>query len=374
MGQLKINGVDILTYFTPVPSSETGKQHGAFPSKIKGLTTEVDNGTKKVIIGWELKNSGNYSTNSNYDSAKGKIKINGQVAPVIMDGTRPRNMSAKASITGCGITYYINNVNGSLYLSTSANSASGTFIVSSKAPNKDCIINLAFWGAGGKGGEGAYWFLVGNWGGLGGAGGGKGFVTVCVKNGDYFRITTNSDGDYKGRTACSSDTTYLAPGISIYKSDGTQWAWANGGYSGTSNHPRWSTDNYQGGGAVGISGSGNLPIIERTSIHGGHKAQNGMKGNGVFFNDTGGGSGNPEGNVGKLVLGGLGGKGPDTSYTQVHGSGGGGSYGDGGAAGDTGSGSGGSAGTNGGGGGGGGSPAGGCAGGDGGLPGFIIFY
>ena len=167
---------------------------------------------------------------------------------------------------------------------------------------------------------------------------------------------------------------YLAPGISIYKSDGTQWAWANGGYSGTSNHPRWSTDNYQGGGAVGISGSGNLPIIERTSIHGGHKAQNGMKGNGVFFNDTGGGSGNPEGNVGKLVLGGLGGKGPDTSYTQVHGSGGGGSYGDGGAAGDTGSGSGGSAGTNGGGGGGGGSPAGGCAGGDGGLPGFIIFY
>ena len=70
-----------------------------------------------------------------------------------MDGTRPRNMSAKASITGCGITYYINNVNGSLYLSTSANSASGTFIVSSKAPNKDCIINLAFWGAGGKGGE-----------------------------------------------------------------------------------------------------------------------------------------------------------------------------------------------------------------------------
>ncbi len=376
MGTLKINGTNILTYFTPVPSSEVGTKHAAFPDKIKGLTTEVDNNSKKVLIGWQLPDYNSYSSNPNYDAAKGKVKVNGKVAPIIMDGTRPRNISVKASITGCGLTYYLNNVNGSLYLSTSANSASGTFVVSSKAPNKDCIINLACWGAGGKGGEGAYWFLVGNWGGVGGGGGGKAFLTICVKNNDYLRIVTETDAALTGRTKTSNDTTFEAPGLQIYKSSGQEWCDCGGGYSGTSNHPRWSKDSYQGAGWTVVQTYGNIPLIKRKyASQLGTKSENGMSGKSVTFqNSESPYFGCPEGNQGSLVLTGNGGKGPDTSYTQVHGSGGAGSYGNGGNAGDTGNGSGGQAGTNGAGGGGGGSPAGGCTGGDGGLPGFIIFY
>lgn len=375
MGTLKINGVDILTYVTPISSSEVGTSHSAIPGKLKGLSTEVNNGTKKILTGWTLQNGNDWSSNAKYDAAKGKLKVKGTVAPIMYDGTRPRNVAAKASITGTGLTYYLNNVNGSLYLSTTANSASGTFITSSKAPNKDCVVNIACWGAGGKGGSGAYWFLAGNWGGVGGAGGAKVFVTACVLNNDYFKITTDSDSSKTGRTSQSSDTTYQSPGIHIYKSAGNEWCVCYGGNSGTSNNPRWSTDSYAGGGTYSVQTYGHLPLIRRKQAYGSDKISNGQTGRTCTF-----GSyqspylGNPEENQGSLTLSGAGGTGPDSAYTQVHGSGGGGSYGRGGNAGDTGSGSGGTAGSNGAGGGGAGSPSGGASGGDGGLPGFIIFY
>ena len=114
------------------------------------------------------------------------------------------------------------------------------------------------------------------------------------------------------------------------------------------------------------------------AINGGKKAKNGLTASDCIF--EGGFSeydyGNPENYISgnKIILKGLGGKGPDTSYTQSHGSGGGASYGNGGAAGDTGNGSNGSAGYAGGGGGGSGSPAGGANGGDGGTPGCMILY
>lgn len=376
MGQLKINGVDILTYVTPVSSSEVGTAHAAIPSKLKGISTEVNNGTKKILIGWTLYDPNNWSTNPVYDAAKGKLKVNGTVAPIMYDGTRPRNMSAKSTITGTGLTYYLNNVNGSLYVSTTANSASGTLITTSKAPNKDVICNMACWGAGGKGGGGAYWYLAGNWGGVGGAGGGKVFVTVCVPNNTYLRITTDADsGDYKGRTSDSSDTTYASPRLQVFKASGTQQILCNGGRSGTANNPRWSTDNYAGGGIEAVQSYQCLPTIQHKGATGANKAKNGLTGNSCTFGNVYSPYfGSPENNQGSLVLTGSGGTGPDSSYTQVHGSGGGGGYGNGGKAGDTGSGSGGSAGGYGAGGGGGGSPSGGCSGGNGGNPGFIIFY
>jgi hypothetical protein len=376
MGTLKINGVDIMTYITPISSSEAGTKHSAIPGKLKGLSAEVDNGTKKIITGWTLEDSNSWSTNSVYDAAKKKLKVNGTVAPIGIGGTRPRNVAAKASQTGTGMTYYLNNVNGALYLSSSANSASGTHIITSKAPNKDCIVNMACWGSGGKGGGGAYWFLAGNWGGVGGAGGAKVFVTVCIPNNTYFKITTDADGgSYNGRTSDSSDTTYASPGFHMYKASGTEQIVCYGGRSGTANNPRWSTDNYAGGGTYSVQTYGVLPTIRRRQSYGSDKISNGQTGRtctfGTYLAPT---LGNPEGNQGSLVLSGAGGTGPDSAYTQVHGSGGGGSYGRGGNAGDTGSGSGGSAGSNGAGGGGGGSPSGGCSGGNGGLPGFIIFY
>lgn len=203
MGKFKIKGVDILQYQTPIAMSENGTAHPAFSEKIRGISEELDNGSKKLVAGWELSNTDNYSLSTNYDCCEGKIKVNGQVVKVAIDGTRPRNMEQKAIISGTGATYYLNNINGVLYLSTSPNSATGTTIVASKANNKDVVINLACWGSGGKGGTGAYWFLVGNWGGVGGAGGGKAILTMVIKNNDYFKIVTETDAQKKGRITAS---------------------------------------------------------------------------------------------------------------------------------------------------------------------------
>ena len=375
MGTLKVSGVDILNYVTPVPSSEVGNKHSAIPEKLKGISGEVNSGSKKILTGWYLDNTNGYSSDANYDCTRGRLKVNGQNAPVMYDGTRPRNMAIKVAVGGTGLTYYINNVNGNLYVSETANSASGTFVVSSKAPNKDCIVNIAVWGSGGHGGVGAYWFLVGNWGGVGGGGGAKEFATMCIKNNDYFKFVSESDSEKNGRTTDSSDYTNESPGARIYKSNGQVWASLGGGFSGTGNNPRWSKDNYGGGGTYSMQTYATLPMIRRLFAEGGHKEENGKSGvNCTFNNGYSPTLGNPENNQGPLVLVGEGGKGPDTAYTQVHGSGGAGSYGYGGNAGDTGNGSGGLEGFNGGGGGGAGSPAGGASGGAGGHPGFIVFY
>ena len=253
--------------------------------------------------------------------------------------------------------------------------------MSTTTPNKDIVISLVCFGAGGKGGGGAYWFLAGNWGGVGGAGGGKVLVNCCVKNNDYFRIVTDSDSEKTGRTSNSNDTTYESPGIHVYLSNGTEYIVCYGGRSGTSNHPRWSQDNYQGGGLFSVQAYGHLPFVLRESANGGNKTQNGLYGsNGNFKTSyypggTSAGYGNVESNRGDFKSLSSGGKGPDSSYSQGHGSGGAGGYGvQGGNAGDTGSGSNGSDGYLGGGGGGSGSPAGGANGGNGGQPGFVVLY
>lgn len=369
MGTLKFKGRNFFDCTTEIGVSTIGNPNPAFPNKIKGVVLN------RVLTGWSLMNDNGWSTDSNYDASKGKIKVSGTAYSVSYDGTRPRNINAKYTRTGTGFTVYLNNVNGTLYASDSPNSATGTLIVQSKAPNKDCIVNLACWGAGGKGGGGAYWFLAGNWGGVGGGGGGKVFVTCCILNNDYFKIVVDSDSSKNGRTANSNDTTYQAPGFHMYKSSGTEQIACFGGYSGVSNHPRWSQDSYGGGGIISVQSYQLLPTIRRKYSTGGGKKNNGVAGNSCTFTNTYAPvMGNPEGHQGSLVLTGSGGSGPQTSYTQSQGSGGGGSYGNGGNAGDTGSGSNGSAGSNGGGGGGSGSPAGGANGGDGGYAGFIVFY
>lgn len=378
MADLQFQGSSLVNLSTPEASGNVGDKNSTFPDKIRGLTSEIDAGSKKIITGWSLNscNHNDWSSNANYNvNRDGKLLVNGSVISMMYNGTRPRNIACKATITGTNKIYYLNNVNGSLYLSTSANSASGTYITTSTAPNKDCIVNIALWGSGGKGGGGAYWFLAGNWGGVGGAGGGKVFVTACILNNDYFKITIDSDSDYIGRTTESADTTYSSPAIHLYKSNGRQWCVCYGGESGTAHNPRWSTDNYKGGGIYSVQSYGHLPLIQRKYTDGANKNSNGKTGNSCsFYNYQSPHMGNPEGHQGSLVLTGAGGVGPDSGYTQSHGSGGAGSYGNGGNAGDTGNGSNGSAGSNGGGGGGAGSPAGGAAGGNGGLPGFKIFY
>lgn len=374
MGTLKVNGIDILNYSTPISKGTAGTEH-VISKKIKGISADVDSGTKKFVVGWELSNTSGYSNNSNYDAAKGRIKISGTTTPIMIDGTRPRNLEVKASITGTGLTYYLNNIDGALYLATEANAATGTTIISSKAPNKDCVVNIACWGAGGKGGYGGYWLLAGNWGGIGGAGAGKAYFTACIKQNDYIKIVTDSDSAKNGRITESNDGTFAAPDLNVYNSSGTAIITCCGGRSGVSNHPRWASDPLDGGGTVSFSTATKLPIIIRKVAKGGNKVTNGLTGNAcTFSNQIAPNAGNPEGSLGSLTLTGNGGPGPDSGYNQAHGSGGGGSYGNGGNAGDTAGGSWGIVGVNGGGGGGGGSPSGGAVGENGGVPGFIIFY
>ena len=378
MGILRIKGVDILQYVTPIEKTEIGTQHPAFPNKIRGLNTSIDNGSKKIVTGWKLPDANNYSSNPDYDAAEGKIKVNGVVQKVMYDGTRPRNVSYKAVREGVNQTNYINNVEGKLYLTTEPNVASGFLITTSRAKNKDCIINIVCWGAGGKGGGGAYWFLAGNWGGVGGGGGGKVMVTALIRNNEYIKFVTDSDSVKTGRITNSSDTTYQAPGLQAYVSSKLQSEWIEcfGGYSGVSNNPRWYTDTLKGGGIAAVQSYGNLPFIKRLEAsQTGKKKYNGWNGtDNTFKNSQSPYAGNPEGNYGRIYLTGYGGQGPDNKDTTSHGSGGAGGYRDGGKAGDTGTGSAGQAGKSGGGGGGSGSPAGGANGGDGGLPGFAIFY
>jgi len=51
MGVLKVNGVNILNYTTPATIATVGEAHTAFPNKIKGLSSNVDAGTYKIITG-----------------------------------------------------------------------------------------------------------------------------------------------------------------------------------------------------------------------------------------------------------------------------------------------------------------------------------
>lgn len=383
MGKFKIKGVDILQYQTPIAVSENGTAHQAFSEKIRGISEELDNGSKKLVTGWELSNADNYSENTDYDCCEGKIKVNGQVLKVAIDGTRPRNMEQKAVISGTGATHYLNNINGVLYLSTSPNSATGTTIVTSKANNKDVVINLACWGSGGKGGGGAYWFLVGNWGGVGGAGAGKAFVTIVIKNNDYFKIVTETDSQKKGRITASDTEVFASPNLYIYNSTSQEpLLTCEGGKSGVSNHPRWGTDDLKGAGEVRFNNLDSAPIIIRETASGvANKTFNGNLGIDSTFNKVYNEPcfGNPENYTGALQLVGKGGKvysDWEPKDGQMFGSGGAGGYGDGGKA----TGNGGNNNANGfpgklgGGGGGSDSPAGGAEGGDGGLPGFAIFY
>ncbi len=374
MGTLKIKGVNILDYSPCVSINDIGLEH-EMGQKIHGISAEIDGRSQKIVKGWNLGNADGYSTNSSYDACCGKVKVNGQVAPVMIDGTRPINNGVRAQVTGTGLTHYLNNVNGMLYLADNANTASGTFVVSSKAPNKDCVVNMVCWGSGGKGGTGAHWFMSSNNGGIGGAGGGKVFFTACIKNGDYLRLVTESDTVKTGRVSESNDTTFASPNLYVYNSVGEILITCEGGRSGTANNQRSSTDDYLGGGIVIVAKGANCPIIVRKKVNGANKIQNGLTGRISVFQDANSPClGNLENIQGSLVLSGSGGKGPDTSFNLAHGSGGAGGYGTGGNAGDTGVGSQGSAGTNGAGGGGAGTPSGGASGGEGGLPGFIIFY
>ena len=366
MGILKINGIDVNNYIGELYTSNRTKQN-ILGTKLKGFNSTIDSGSQYAATGWL------------YDVFEGKLKHNGNACTCAAQGTRPINATVLAK-SGAGMTYYLKNENGTLYLKTSISASTGEIIKASTDKDKRVIINIALWGAGGKGGGGAYWFLAGNWGGIGGGGGAKVFYTLVFENNTYCQITTGSESSYKGRTTDSSDTTYSSPFIRLTSSTGITIATCNGGKSGIGNHPRWATDNFTEQSSASTYSTnpatlGNVTFYLRKKVNGAAKQRNGMSGKSSTFGDVlSPAYGNPEGLANNFENSANGGQGPHSSYTQPAGSGGGAGYHAGGKAGDTGSGSAGSGGTWGGGGGGGGSPANGAAGGNGGHAGFRIFY
>lgn len=366
MGILKINGVNVNNYIGELYTGTLTKQ-SALGTKLKGFNTTIDSGTQYAATGWL------------YDVFEGKLKRNGSPCTCAAQGTRPMNRFI-SSRSGSGLVYYLNNINGTLYLTTSPMATTGDVIKTSTDKNKRVVINIALWGAGGRGGGGAYWFLKGNWGGVGGSGGAKAFYTLVFGNNSYCQITTGNESEYSGRTTNSHEFIYTAPFANLIASNGIVIATCNGGQSGISSHPRWKNDDFSSQSSastysVNPTTQGNVIFYLRKKASGAAKQQNAMWGKSSTYGDIlAPFYGNPENVVNNFINSASGGQGPQTFYQQSQGSGGGAGYGAGGKAGDTGTGSDGSVGNLGGGGGGAGSPAGGANGADGGNAGFWIFY
>lgn len=366
MGILKINGVNVNNYIGELYTSNRTKQN-ILGTKLKGFNATIDSGSQYAATGWL------------HDVFEGKLKYNGSACTCAAQGTRPINKTV-LSKSGAGMTYYLKNDNGTLYLKSSPTASTGEKIVTSTDKNKRVVINIALWGAGGKGGGGAYWFLKGYWGGVGGGGGAKVFYTLVFENNAYCKITTGSASSYKGRTTNSDEETFASPFGRLSASTGTVIATCNGGKSGIGSHPRWATDNFSEQSSASTYSTnlitlGNVTFYLRKKVNGAAKQRNAMTGKSSTFADVlSPAYGNPENIANNFENTASGGRGPESSYNQSEGSGGGAGYHAGGRAGDTGSGESGSAGTYGGGGGGASSPSGGADGGNGGHAGFRIFY
>lgn len=362
MGTLKYKGVDVTTYLGNLYNKDDNRtKQEIISTKIKGIKAEIDDGTKFVASGWF------------HNAFEGKLKYNGNIYSCAPQGTRPINETAFTK-TGTNLTCYLVNENGILYYKTSPTATTGEEIVKSTEREKQVTINLALWGAGGKGGGGAYWFLKGWWGGIGGSSGAKAFYTLVFKNNAYCKISISNDD---GRTSSNDTGCKQAPTITLVSSDNVTIATCKGGKSGIGSHPRWGKDNFDEVGSftsIGINPvtKGNVTFYLRKKTNGAKKRTNGFSGNGsTFENSLSPYNGNPENILKNLKNSSSGGTGLKTSYDQGCGSGGAGGYENGGNAGDN------SGGTNGGlgaGGGGAGSPNNGASGGDGGLAGFKVFY
>ena len=359
-GKITLNGVDVKTY---LGSRYTTSGTRTCQTNLNDHVPTFSSGTYYYPTGWM------------HDAFEGHVTHNDNPLTIAPHGTRPVRDSVNGT-SFVGATKYLNNVEGKLYLSDTANSATGWNLLTSKERQKICVITCIFYAAGGKGGGGAYWFLAGNWGGVGGGGGAQALYTFVLQNNKYFKIVADSDSSKTGRLNNSNDETFKAPDIMIYSSTGTLICTVGGGYSGTSNHPRWHQDDYARStfsySKTQVTSGGVTFMLQRYGV-GTYKRYNGNTGYDSFLDYSGQSPwwGNPEG-VQVAEYRNSGGSGAGES--QGHGSGGGASHCAGGLGGDMGNGSDGGGGMSGSGGGGSGSPAGGANGGDGGSTGLVFYY
>lgn len=398
MGVLKVNGVDIRDYATAV-SDLQGRTESVLTSsdRFKNVyiteSETTSNSTKMLSTAW------------GHDVFESKLKLNGVNVTVAYDGTRPINKSTgfystmgiagKGAINDCyamGCTYRLVNENGKLniyqYVSsstvtsgpeiTSSDRLTYENIVISKHPNKIIVINIMMTGGGGAGGCGAYFFLRGDFGGVGGGSGARSFFTLTLNNGDAYIIYSPYAGTISG-------TAYNVGGVvdntnqfsnsqlcAIRKlNSSSDFIVCNGGINGVSYKGVNSDSSIS---TMSPFYSSTLPtgVVLRKKANGQRKALNGNGLNSVAFtNVTAPYYGNPENIKGDLIETASGGT--AQSSEQKTGSGGAAGYGAGGAGGTSSSEDGVAGGI---GAGGGGAYANFTEnhGGRGGSPGFIIFY
>lgn len=228
----KINNVDIDETYETFETS-VAEQYGVTDSKFTDSTAKFKkNGQPlKTAIGKTFPTSaGTHLGGSNTCT---QYKVNGQPIDVALKGCRPIGIPLATLSEG---THYVNRVNGETWLSTSANSATGTRL---KYNPKYIFVEIQGGGGGGAGSSGV-------WCSGGGGGGGYAFTGIALPENSYVRIVVGAAGP-RGENRKDGEnggTSYL------YDANGSIILQANGGGKGR------KTDDGQGTPGVYSGGTG----------------------------------------------------------------------------------------------------------------------
>lgn len=231
--EYKINGQDIDTLFESFSLNEQS-QYGVTDSQFTMNNGKFKKGGQPLRTALNATfptSAGSYIGGSN---STNKYKVSGQPIDVALKGRRPIGIPLIELTPG---TYYLNRINGQTWLSTSANSATGTRL------SHDPQVVFMELQAGGGGGAGSGLTYAA----AGGGAGGYSFTAIEIPENSYLRIVVgakgnggNADGGAGNR---GGDT-------ALYDASGKAMVLCNGG-----NGPSSSSS---AGGASGGTATGGL--------------------------------------------------------------------------------------------------------------------
>lgn len=216
----KINGIDIqdlFEFFTTAEQQEGGVTDSKF-SDGSGHFKRNGADLKANLGGTFPTSAGSYLGGSNSTS---DYKAQGSPIDVALPGCRPIGCLRATLTPG---TYYINRVNNQTWVSSSANSASGTRI---DHDPKYLFLELQGGGGGGAGGSAFY-------ASSGGAGGGYCFKAIALPENSYIRVEVGAGGN--GGAAGIDNNGGTGGNTICYDSAGGFIARAYGGYGGAHNN------------------------------------------------------------------------------------------------------------------------------------------
>lgn len=231
----KINNVDIDEMYETFETS-VAEQYGVTDSKFTDSTAKFKkNGQPlKTAVGKTFPTSA--GTHLGGSNTCAQYKVNEQPIDVALKGCRPIGIPLATLSPG---TYYVNRVNGETWLSTSANSATGTRL----NYNPKYIFVEIQGGGGGGAGSSAVWCSGG------GGGGGYTFTGIALPENSYIRIVVGDAGP-RGENredGGNGGTSYL------YDANDSIILQANGGGKGRKTNDGQGTPGVYSGG-TGLNG------------------------------------------------------------------------------------------------------------------------